>query len=152
MATTRLKIVENAEHYRRLERMYLAAPINEFFKPRIEIGQGSAEIKVEIDRRFFHGAGAAHGAVYFKSLDDAAFFAVSSLVEDNFVLTSSFNLYMLSPVSAGTARAVGKVVSGGGSSFLAESVLYNDQDEEIARGSGMFIRSKMPLDPEMGYR
>ena len=87
-----------------------------------------------------------------KSLDDAAFFAVSSLVEDNFVLTSSFNLYMLSPVSAGVVRAVGKVVSGGGSSFLAESVLYNDQDEEIARGSGMFIKSKMPLDPEMGYR
>jgi uncharacterized protein (TIGR00369 family) len=152
VATTRMKIVENAEHYRRLERMYLSAPINEFFQPGIEIGQGSAEIKVEIGRRFFHGAGAAHGAVYFKSLDDAAFFAVSSLVEDNFVLTSSFNLYMLSPVSAGAVRAVGKVVSGGGSSFLAESVLYNDQDEEIARGSGMFIRSKMPLDPEMGYR
>lgn len=152
MATTRLKIAENAEHYRRLERMYLAAPINKFFRPTIKIGQGSAEIKVEIDRRFFHGAGAAHGAVYFKSLDDAAFFAVNSLVEDNFVLTSSFNLYMLAPVSAGTVRAVGKVVRGGGSSFLAESVLYNDQDEEIARGSGMFIKSKMPLDPEMGYR
>jgi len=152
VATGRLKIAENAEHYRRLERMYLAAPINEFFRPTIEIGQGSAEIKVEIDNRFFHGAGATHGAVYFKSLDDAAFFAVSSLVEDNFVLTSSFNLYMLSPVSAGVVRAVGKVVSGGGSSFLAESVLYNDQDEEIARGSGMFIKSKMPLDPEMGYR
>ena len=152
MATTRLKIVENAEHYRRLERMYLAAPINEFFRPTIKIGPRSAEIKVEIDKRFFHGAGAAHGAVYFKSLDDAAFFAVSSLVEDNFVLTSSFNLYMLSPVLAGAVRAVGKVVSGGGSSFLAESVLYNDKDEEIARGSGMFIKSKMPLDPEMGYR
>jgi uncharacterized protein (TIGR00369 family) len=152
VATTRLKIAENAEHYRRLERMYLAAPINEFFRPTIKIGQGSAEIKVEIDRRFFHGAGAAHGAVYFKSLDDAAFFAVNSLVEDNFVLTSSFNLYMLAPVSAGTVRAVGKVVRGGGSSFLAESVLYNDQDEEIARGSGMFNKSKMLLDPEMGYR
>jgi hypothetical protein len=47
---------------------------------------------------------------------------------------------------------VGKVVSGGGSSFLAESVLYNNEEVEIARGSGMFIRSKMPLDPEMGYR
>jgi acyl-coenzyme A thioesterase PaaI-like protein len=140
------------EHYQRLERMYLAAPINEFFKPTIQIGRGSAEIKVEIDRRFFHAARAAHGAVYFKSLDDSAFFAVSSLVEDRFVLTSNFNLYMLAPISAGVIRAVGKVVSGGGSSFLAESVLYNDQDEEIARGSGMFIKSKTPLDPEMGYR
>ncbi|MGZ4900057.1 MAG: PaaI family thioesterase [Candidatus Angelobacter sp.] len=152
VATSRLKVAENEEHYRRLERMYLAAPINEFFKPTIEIGRGTAEIKVELDNRFFHAAQAAHGAVYFKSLDDAAFFAVSSLVEDNFVLTSSFNLYMLAPVSAGVIRSVGKVVSGGGSSFLAESVLYGEQDEEIARGSGMFIRSKVILDPEMGYR
>ncbi len=140
------------EHYHKLERMYLAAPINEFFRPTIKIGRGTAEIRVNVDSRFFHAAQAAHGAVYFKSLDDAAFFAVSSLVEDRFVLTSNFNLYMLAPVSAGMIRSVGKVVSGGGSSFLAESVLYNDQDEEIARGSGMFIRSKMRLDPEMGYR
>jgi hypothetical protein len=47
---------------------------------------------------------------------------------------------------------VGKVLSGGGSSFLAESVLYNDQEVEIARGSGMFVKSKVRLDPEMGYR
>jgi uncharacterized protein (TIGR00369 family) len=140
------------EHYRRLERMYLAAPINEFFKPEIRIARGTAEIKVNVDSRFFHAARAAHGAVYFKSLDDAAFFAVSSLVEDCFVLTSSFNLYLLAPVSEGVVRSVGKVVRGGGSSCLAESVLYNEQNEEMARGSGMFVRSKVRLDPEMGYR
>ena len=140
------------EHYRKLERMYLAAPINEFFRPEIRIGRGTAEIKVNVDSRFFHAAQAVHGAVYFKSLDDAAFFAVMSLVEDRFVLTSNFNLYMLAPVSAGTVRSVGKVVSGSGSSFLAESVLYNDREDEIARGSGMFIKSRISLDPEMGYR
>jgi uncharacterized protein (TIGR00369 family) len=140
------------EHYRKLERMYLAVPINEFFKPAIQIGRGTAEIKVTVDGRFFHAAQAAHGSVYFKSLDDAAFFAVSSLVEDNFVLTSTFNLYLLAPVSEGVIRSLGKVVRGGGSSFLAESVLYNDQNEEIARGSGMFVKSKIKLVPEMGYR
>jgi hypothetical protein len=31
-------------------------------------------------------------------------------------------------------------------------VLYNEQDEEIARGSGMFVKSKIRLSPEMGYR
>ncbi|HZI57866.1 MAG TPA: PaaI family thioesterase [Verrucomicrobiae bacterium] len=140
------------DHYRRLERMYLAAPINEFFKPSIQIGRGTAEIKVSVDRRFFHAANAAHGSLYFKNLDDAAFFAVSSLLEDNFALTSTFNLYLLAPVSEGAVRAVGKVLRGGGSSFLAESVLYNDQNEEIARGSGMFVKSKIKLVPEMGYR
>jgi uncharacterized protein (TIGR00369 family) len=140
------------EHYRRLERMYLAAPINAFFKPSIQIGKGTAEIKVTVDSRFFHAAGAAHGSVYFKSLDDAAFFAVSSLMEDAFVLTSNFNLYFHAPVAAGVIRSVGKVVRGGGSSYLAEAVLYNDQNEEIARGSGTFVKSKIKFDPEMGYR
>src|SRR5882724_2048498 len=129
------------EHFRRLERMYLAAPINEFFRPQIQIGPGTAEIKVNVDPRFFHAANAAHGSVYFKSLDDAAFFAVSSLVEDCFVLTSTFNLYLLAPVAKGIIRSLGKVVRGGGSSFLAESVLFNEQNEEIARGSGMFVKS-----------
>ena len=144
--------MSSEEHYRKLERMYRAAPINEFFKPSIEIGRGTAEITVSVDRRFFHAANAAHGSLYFKNLDDAAFFAVSSLVEDNFVLTSTFNLYLLAPVSEGVVRAVGKVLRGGGSSFLAESVLYNEQNEEIARGSGMFVKSKIKLVPEMGYR
>ena len=140
------------EHYRRLERMYLAAPINEFYKPAIRISRGAAEITVNVEARFFHAANAIHGSVFFKSLDDAAFFAVSSLVEDNFVLTSTFNLYLLAPVSAGLIRSEGRVVRGGGSSFLAESVLYNSRDEEIARGSGMFVKSKVKLAPEMGYR
>jgi uncharacterized protein (TIGR00369 family) len=140
------------EHYRKLERMYLAAPINEFYQPEIRIGQGTAEIKVTVDKRFFHAANAIHGSVYFKNLDDAAFFAVSSLVEDNFVLTSNFNLYMHAPVSAGVIRSLGKVVRGGGSSFLAEAVLFNEQNEDIARGSGMFVKSKIRLTPEMGYR
>ena len=140
------------EHYRKLERMYLAAPINAFFKPQIQIGRGTAEIWVEVEQRFFHAAHAAHGSLYFKNLDDAAFFAVSSLVEDYFVLTSTFNLYLLAPVSEGVIRCAGKVVRGGGSSFLAESVLYNDANEEIARGSGMFVKSKIRLVPEMGYR
>ncbi|HZS26247.1 MAG TPA: PaaI family thioesterase [Candidatus Angelobacter sp.] len=141
------------EHYRRLERMYRAAPINEFFKPEIRISKGIAEITVHVDdRRFFHAANAIHGAVYFKSLDDAAFFAVSSLVEDCFVLTSNFNLYMHAPVASGVVRSVGQVVRGGGSSFLAEAVMFNEQNDEIARGSGMFVKSKIRLVPEMGYR
>jgi hypothetical protein len=49
-------------------------------------------------------------------------------------------------------RSVGKVVRGSGSSFLAEAVMFNEQNDEIARGSGMFVKSKIRLAPEMGYR
>jgi acyl-coenzyme A thioesterase PaaI-like protein len=42
------------------------------------------------------------GSVYFKMLDDAAFFAVNSIVEDVFVYTVSLNVQLLRPVASGT--------------------------------------------------
>ena len=36
----------------------------------------------------FHTAGAAHGTLFFKMLDDAAFYAANSLVTDRFLLTT----------------------------------------------------------------
>jgi uncharacterized protein (TIGR00369 family) len=116
--------------------MYLAGPISEIFRPTIKISRGAAEVTITAGRQFHHAGNAVHGAVYFKSLDDAAFFAVNSLVEDVLVLTASFTVYFLRPITEGTMRAVGKVVHEGGSAFVAESVLYNGDGREIARGSG----------------
>src|ERR1051325_363168 len=101
-----------SEHFRRLERMYASAPINEYFAPRLQIpNAGVAELRLTIRPEFHHAAHAAHGAVYFKALDDATFFAANSLVEDVFVLTTSFNLYLTRPVSEGEIVATGHVVS-----------------------------------------
>src|SRR4051812_23261804 len=82
------------DHYRRLERMYAVAPINRFFEPVLHVTEGRAEISVPVKPEFFHAARAIHGSVYFKALDDAAFFAANSLVTDVFVLTVSFNLHI----------------------------------------------------------
>ena len=38
------------------------------------------------------------------------------------------------------------------SRFIAESVLYNAKEKEIARASGVFVRSKTPLSAKIGYR
>jgi uncharacterized protein (TIGR00369 family) len=141
----------NKEHYLKLERMYLSAPINEFYKPAIKISEGRAEITVQVRSEFFHAANAVHGSAYFKSLDDAAFFAVNSLVEDVFVLTINFNLHLLRPISSSEMKAIGKVVHSGRRLFLAESVLLNSEGKEIARGSGTFMKSKVPLAAEIGY-
>jgi hypothetical protein len=82
------------DHYRKLERLYLGAPTNAYYRPSIQIGEGRAEIEIAVRPEFMHAAKAVHGSVYFKLLDDACFFAVNSLVEDVFVLTTSFNLYL----------------------------------------------------------
>jgi len=132
--------------------MYHAAPINEFFKPKLTVQKGKAEMRTEVRPEFFHAARAIHGAVYFKALDDTAFFAVNSLVEDVFVLTINFNLYLLKPINEGILVARGQVVYESKSSFIAESIVFDQDENQIARGTGSFIRSKIPLNEEVGYR
>lgn len=143
----------NEDHFRKLERMYNeGANINRFFQPTVKISEGRAEVVLQVDPKFFHAAGAIHGAVYFKSLDDSAFFAANSLVEDVFVLTMSFNIYLLRPVSEGKLIAVGKVFRAGANVIFAESEMFDEQERVVARGSGTFAKSKVKLTPEIGYK
>ena len=140
-------------HYNRLEKMYLNANINTkiFNTTTAKISKAKAEIGLTISEKHFHALGAIHGSVYFKLLDDAAYFAVSSIVEDFFVLTTSFNLNMIKPVNKGKLTAIGKVRFKSRSLYTAESTLYNDKGEEIAFGTGNFSKSKVPLSKDIGY-
>jgi uncharacterized protein (TIGR00369 family) len=139
------------EHHRKLERMYASAPVNEYYTPTLRVSEGGADLIMPVHPNFFHAAGALHGSVYFKALDDAAFFAVNSLVDDVLVLTVSFNVYLTRPVSEGEMRATGRVVHRSRRLFVAEAELVDSDGREIARGSGTFMRSTIPLSPELGY-
>jgi len=140
-------------HFDKLIAMYQSAPINDWFQPRMSIPEaGVCQVELNVRREFFHAAAAIHGAVYFKMLDDAAFFAVQSLVHDVFVLTASFNLYFLRPVSAGELVSQGRVVHRTKRLFIAEAVLMQKDGKEVGRGSGNFLPSSTPLAADLGYR
>ncbi len=104
-----------------------------------------------MEEAHYHAAGAAHGTVYFKMLDDAAFYAANSMVPDVFVLTTQFNLFLTRPVTAGVLCAVGQWVSGTRRVLIAESRLLTADGEEVARGQGTFMRSRIPLASLPGY-
>jgi uncharacterized protein (TIGR00369 family) len=139
------------EHFRKLERMYHGAPINRFFEPVIRISEGRTEITMAMRPDFFHAAHAVHGSVYFKALDDAAFFAANSLVSDVFVLTVTYTVYLTRPISEGEMRASGRVVHRSKSLIIADAELLDSSDRQIARGTGTFMRSQIPLSPAIGY-
>ena len=105
----------------------------------------SAEISIQIQERFFHAAGAIHGSVTWKMLDDAAFFAAASVVDDVFVLTTSFTSYLTRPVSEGELRSLGRIVNRNRSQIVAEAVAFDQDGREVGRGSGIFVRSKQSL-------
>ena len=138
-------------HFRALERMYAAAPINGIYRPKMTVSRGKAEIRMQLKPDFHHAAGAVHGSVYFKMLDDAAFFAANSLETACFVLTASFTTYLTRPVSDGDLVSRGRVVHQSRTQFIAEAVVYDDQEREIGRGNGIFVRGKLPLTQAMGY-
>jgi uncharacterized protein (TIGR00369 family) len=139
------------KHFTDLQNMYLAAPINTVYKPEIKVSEGESQIEIKINESYFHAAGAVHGSVYFKMLDDSAFFAANSLEYNVFVLTTSFTTYITRPVSEGIIKAIGKVVNKNNSQFIVESIAYNEDGKEIARGNGVFVRGKFPLKKALGY-
>lgn len=140
-------------HFRALESLYDAAAINTLFKSRLEIVEpGFARIRFEIAPETFHAAGAAHGTVYFKMMDDAAFYACNSLVSDRFLLTTAFNLVFTSPLKAGPVIAEGRWISGKRRVFVGEARLVTEDGEEAGRGTGTFMRSHIPLSSLGGYR
>ncbi len=140
------------EHYRKLENMMHSAPIVKMAGARVKVSEGCAEITLPVKDDLFHAAGALHGSMYFLALDNAAWFAVNSLVKDVFVLTTTFNIYITRPVSNGMIKAIGRDVNSSKTQFIAESVLYDSNDQEIARGSGVFVKGRIKLAPEIGYK
>ena len=139
-------------HFRKLENMYHSSRCNEYYNPKLVVESGSATLEIPVREDFFHAAGAVHGSVYFKALDDAAYFSVNSLVENVFVLTTSFNILLTRPVSSGIMFAIGKVLEKTPNRFTAESILYDSSNKVIARGKGNFVKSAVELSPNIGYK
>ena len=141
-----------ALHWRALESLYRSAPVNALFDSQLEIdGEGRSTIHFKIEERHFHAAGAAHGTLYFKMLDDAAFYAANTLVSDRFLLTTAFNLHFTRPIGVGEARAEGRWVSGRRRVLVAESRIIDSSGEEVGRGTGTFMRSRIALSGLDGY-
>ncbi|MEO0404750.1 MAG: PaaI family thioesterase [Bacteroidota bacterium] len=145
--------MSQSSHFQKLEQMYLSANVNTqiFTSTTCSIRKGSATIGLTVEPKYFHALGAIHGSVYFKLLDDAAFFAASSEVEDVFILTANFTLDFLRPVEAGQLRAEGKLTSTNDRTLEAESQLFNEDGKLVAKGKGIFVKGKVPLSSAIGY-
>ncbi len=143
----------NQNHFTQLENMYLSGKINqELYKSvAITVKEKSATITMHVEESYFHAGNSLHGSVYFKMLDDAAYFAVNSVVTDCFVYTTSFNIQLLRPVKSGKITAVGELKFASKNLFVADAILYDEKNREVARGSGNFMKSNIKLDEIPGY-
>lgn len=135
----------NQTHINRLKWIYRHNACNQYYTTEIEITEREAELHLPIRPDYLHSGGVIHGSVYFKMLDDAATFAVSSIVMDFGIVTASFNIYFTRPVSEGTIHTIGRVVHESRRLFIAEAEVTDDDGRVLARGSGTFMCSTVPL-------
>lgn len=144
--------MSNDKHFHRLENMFLDAPINKLYVPTIEISAGKCEINWEVNPTFFHAGQALHGSLYFKWLDDAAFFAANSVIEDVFVVTGTFEIKFLKPITHGKLVAIGEMTKNLGSKLEARATLFNEEGDLFATGSGVFVKTKILLNSIESYK
>src|SRR5262245_7030387 len=138
-------------HHRKLEQLYAVAPISRWYGASIRVSDGEATLSIHVRPEFYHAAKAVHGSVYFRALDDAAFFAANSRVTDVLVLTVSFNVHFTAPVREGEISALGRLLHESGRLLVAESELRDHAGKLLAKGSGTFTRSRIPLTEDIGY-
>jgi len=131
--------------------MYHCAPINHSIPSRLEVGVRSAQITMQVSPDYWHSGQAMHGSMYFKGLDDAAFFAANSIVDDLLVLTAKFQVELVGMVRSQTVFAQGQVEKREGRKIWATAELFDEGSSLVARGSGLFIVSKILLSETTGY-
>ena len=77
--------------------------------------------------------------------------AANSLITDVVVFTTNFTTYISRPVEEGILRTEANVVHASSSHLLAEAIAYGADGRSVARGTGTFMKSRIPLNSEIGY-
>jgi len=132
--------------------MFHAAPIQEMLSgATMKVEAKKATYKLSIKKDYFHAAEALHGAIYFKLLDDAAYFAAASQEDTYFLLTRSYSIHFKRPVEIDQLTAIGEVISEENGVIVSRSLITNSAGKIVAEGKGEFVRSKKLLIDQVGY-
>ena len=150
---TQLKMQTKESHIRKLKTMYESAPVNQvhFSGTRIEFYDDQVEITFETNPSLYHAGGSSHGAVAFKLLDDAAYFSCQMFEMQFFLLTASFQIHYVRPITSSRLTAIGRIRQNSKNLFVAEARLFDERKKELAFGTGSFMKSSMELSSIEAY-
>ena len=132
-------------HLKNLIKIYSIAPINKFYKPKMSLSLGSSTIEIKIKRKFFNTGQSVHGSVYFKMLDDAAYFASQTCEKEFFLYTVNFEVNFIKTVSKEVIVSKGKLLKKSSNKLISKATLYGCNGEEIGYGKGIFVKSNILL-------
>ena len=134
------------EKYELLQKIYKAAPTYHLAPPQMQISEGEAVFSINVLPDMLNTAGFLHGAFIFKLMDECSHMAAQTLVDDGLLVTSSFNMYFIKPVKSGEIKGIGKLLKANRQKYLVEAIVVNENNEEIARGMGEFMKANIELE------
>ena len=141
------------DHYRSLIDMYLGAEVQKKYPGiQLEIQNNAAAVSLDVDSSYHHAGGYLHGSVYFRILDDACYFAFMSNEKEYFYVTRSFTIDYLRPYKEGRIIAKSTEIRRVGDDYHVDGIVYSEEGKELAKGTGIFSKSRVKLNPEIGYR
>jgi uncharacterized protein (TIGR00369 family) len=112
-----------------------------------EVDHGHAVFSLEPGEEHYNPIGSVHGGIYATMLDSAAGCAVQSTLPQGMGYTSlDLTVKFLRPITAdtGKVRAVGRVLSGGRRTALAEAQLFDSADRLLAHATSSCLLFPVP--------
>jgi len=138
-------------HLKKLEKSYLSGFSSSLYAPGINIGENEVEIVIPVSKDNCQPDGMVLSSVCTQLLQDSAMLVVNTKVPDVFVLTEHFNFYLSNKLASGQLIARARFLNKSGDQYLAEAIIVDSDRTEIARGSGVFIKSNMHLSADSNY-
>lgn len=139
-------------HHKKLENLYLKNQSDALYETGISIREGEVEIISSIGRQHCNLDGTILSTVCSLFLQQAAEFAVNSKVSTFFVMAEHFNYYLSNVLAQDKLITRARFLHKSGNQFFAESIIIDSNRTEIARGNGVFIISKTPLESDLNYK
>lgn len=141
------------KHYKALIKMYLGASFQPKFPgTEMELWPGKAEIRMDVDSSYHHAAGSMHGYVYFRMLDEVCYFAAMTFEKEFYYVTRSFNIDFTRPFKEGKIIARSEGITRNGTDIIVTGSLYDENGKVLAKGKGVFAKSRINLSSDIGYR
>jgi hypothetical protein len=141
-----------AQHCKKLENMYLKTQINNLLNSGIKISETEVEILVPVKQQICNIDGSVLNTICSNLLQQAAELAVNSKILQNLVFIEYFNFHLTNSVPQEQLFVKAKFLNQSGNKYLAESVIVDSKNIEIARGNGVFVKSNIPLGFDLNYK
>lgn len=134
-----------AERRKTFVELFRSAPIIKTFGMSLQYDdQQQAVVELPYNPAFDHALGGTHGGVIAMMLDTAGWFTVAPYY-GSWIATVEFHVRLLEPATGQALRATGKLIRIGKRLAVAEMEVRSADKRLIARGSGTFSLTSVPI-------